>query len=534
MTRQSWDYVVVGAGSAGCVVANRLSASGGKRVLLLEAGPRATVMMKVLGAAKYLDLARYDWGYYSQPDATRRQRRERWLRGRGVGGTSSINGTNYVRGSREDYDRWAALGNEGWAARQVMPLFQSLERCREGFRRGVDYAVRGRSGSLHIREVHDCHPLTEIFIQAAVSAGHAFNHDYNGASQAGIGYAQLNQRRGLRCSSADAFLNPVLDRKNLQLLTEAHVHRLLITQGRVTGVRYEKAGCLHEALADEVILCAGAINTPKLLMLSGIGPRAALEALGIVSVLDRPAVGRNLMEHALIRVVGRVDTPTYNPTGGLTHDAALLAKFLLTGQGPLASVVEAQGFLKTACDLQVPDIQIHFMPVGMGYAIDNPYYVLPYPSFTVLINKSHPTSRGQIRLASADPMAPPLIEPNMLADERDVATLVEGVRVVREILARTAGIVAQEVHPGETCTEPAAIAEYIRAHTEGAYHPAGTCRMGADADAVVSPDLRVRGIENLWIADASVMPELISGNINAACMMIGEKLGRALHGGPCR
>jgi len=526
----TWDYIVVGAGSSGCVVANRLSQNAADRVLLLEAGPPAIALMKVLGAARYVDLTRYDWGYYSQPDPTRELRRDRWLRGRCVGGTSSINGTNYVRGSPADYDRWAAIGNQGWSASEVMPLFQSIERCTRGFDHGVDPLVRGLEGPLYIRQTRHAHSLTEAFIQAACAAGFPRNVDYNSQSQEGVGLAQLNQRRGLRWSAADAFLRPVLHRPNLRLITEARVLRLIFDGSRVSGLCYEKDRRLQEVTAKRVILCAGAINTPQLLMLSGVGDTEELNAVGIPVVLERKAVGRNLMEHPLVRVVCRTHERSYNPAGGLLHKAGLLAKFLFAGEGPLACVVEAQAFLRTHAALAQPDIQLHFLPVGMGYALDNPYYVLPKPSFTVLINKSYPNSRGRIKLASADPTAPPIIEPDMLREQADVATLVSGIQTVRRILAMKpmAARVLEEVHPGRQASDGEALADYVRHHTEGAYHPAGTCRMGTDKEAVVGPDLRVKGLENLWIADASIMPDLVSGNINAACMMIGEKLGRIL------
>jgi choline dehydrogenase len=533
---ETWDYIVVGAGSAGCVLAARLSDNSSKKVLLLEAGPRDTALMKPFGLSYYLDMSRFEWGYWSQPDPTRKMRVDHWRRGRVVGGSGSINGMNYVRGTRADYDRWAAMGNAGWSSKDVMPLYRALERCEPGYQIPPDYTIRGESGPLRVREVRRCHPLTDAFIEAAQAAGFPRTNDYNGAQQEGVGYGQFNQSRGMRCSSADAFLKPALRRKNLLLLTDAFVHKLLTQERRVTGVAYERSGVMHQARGAKVILCGGAINTPQLLMLSGIGDATALQSLGIPVVLNSPWVGRNMMEHPLIRPTFRVKRPSYSPTEGLWQKGGFLAKFLLTGQGPIATVTEAQAFLRTSPAEPDPDVQMHFSLAGAVYDDDVKFYkslkVLPYPSISIFINKSYPLSRGRIRLSSADPKEAPLIEPNLLGDERDVQTLVRGVRILRRIVsaAPLADWVTEEVEPGRRNDAEEALAEYVRARTGLAYHPAGTCRMGTDEEAVVTPNLDVRGMDNLWIADASVMPAMVSGNINAACMMIGEKLARRFSG----
>jgi choline dehydrogenase len=301
------------------------------------------------------------------------------------------------------------------------------------------------------------------------------------------------------------------------------------------AVTYEQNGQLHEARARRIILCGGAINTPQLLMVSGIGDAKTLRAHGIAVVLDRPQVGQNLMEHPLIRTAFRVNTPSYSPSGGLMQKVGFLAKFLAWGQGPIATPAEAQAFLRTSPDEPVPDIQMHFSPLAAVFSKERTNFyksvsILPYPSISIHINKSHPVSRGQILLASADPKAAPRIEPNLLGDVRDVQTLARGIKVLRRIAAQEPlrGMITEHVDPAPGIANDAELEAYVRDRAGLAYHPAGTCRMGPDADAIVDSELRVRGLENLWIADASVMPDLVSGNINAACMMIGEKLGRAL------
>lgn len=530
----SWEYIVVGAGSAGCVLAARLSEDSSRRVLLLEAGPREVALMKPFGLSYYFDMSRFEWGFWSQPDPTRGMRTDHWRRGRVVGGSGSVNGMNYVRGTRADYDRWAAMGNAGWSANEVMPLFRDLERCEPGYEAPPDYTIRGASGPLPIREVQRCHLLTTAFLQAAQAAGFPRTPDYNGAQQEGVGIGQFNQRRGMRWSSVDAFLKPALRRRNLQLTTGALVQKLLVRDGRVSGVRYECDGVVREARAGQVILCGGAINTPQILMLSGIGDSNALRSHGIDVVLDRPAVGRNMMEHPLIRPTFRVKVPSYTPAGGLLQKAGFLAKFLLHGQGPIATVTEAQAFLRTAPTEPAPDVQMHFSLAGAVYSDDKFYKslkVLDEPSISIFINKSYPVSRGQVRLASSDPKAAPLIEPNLLSDERDVRTLVGGIGILRRIVSShpLAGLITEEIEPGRERITDDDLVGYVKARTGLAYHPAGTCRMGVDVNAVVSPDLKVKGLENLWIADASVMPHMVSGNINAACMMIGEKLGLQLN-----
>ena len=521
-----WDYIIIGAGSSGCVLANRLSESGEKSVLLIEAGVKDRAFgLKVpagIGHAKTIE--KNDWHYYSQPDPTRNNKTEHWLRGRVVGGSSSINGMMYVRGAASDYDRWAAMGNKGWAAKDVMPLFEAME-CSD--KKSPD---RGSRGPLCIKTVWGGHGTTDAFIAASRHAGFQFNPDYNGTIQEGVSYAELTQRGGLRCSAADAFLKPALQRKNLTLCVGALVHKLQIENQRVTSICYEQYDEIHNVRGRKVVLCAGAINTPQLLMLSGVGDSEALSALGINPVINRPAVGMNLREHPICSFVFKMKAPTNNPTEGLKQKLRFLRDYLLRGQGPISTVFEATAFLKTRKDELYPDIQLHFMPIGASKNELGGFSTAPYPAVTVSLNKSHPLSTGQIRLNSADPRDAPLIECRLLDNVEDIATLVRGAALVRRIMETMpmAELIAEEVAPGASCTDTQSLVDYIRNTTGIAYHPVGTCRMGSDEEAVVTPDLKVRGINNLWVADASIMPDLISGNTNAVCMMIGEKLGQLL------
>jgi choline dehydrogenase len=504
---------------------------------LLEAGPKDSLLLKAFGLGYYFDQSRFEWGYWSEPDPSRNMRSDHWRRGKVVGGTGSINGMNYVRGTRADYDRWAAMGNLGWSADDVMPIFADLEHCVPGYEIPPDPAIRGMTGPIPIREVHHCHPLTEAFLESARAVGIPQTTDYNGARQEGVARGQFNQWRGFRRTSADMLLKPALKRGNIRLLTGAHVHRLEIKDRRVTGVRFEHVDTLKSACADYVVLCAGAINTPQILMLSGIGSATALRYLGIEVVLDRPRVGRNLMEHPLIRTAFRSTMPTYNPSEGFLQKLGFLAGFLRYGRGPIATPAEGQAFLRTTPNEAEPDVQMHFAPLAAIFSGDTSaskrsVNILPYPSFSVHINKSYPKSRGQISLRSADPKAAPRIDPNLMGDPCDVETLVAALRLVRRIVATEplAGMITEHVEPGPNIVSDDDMSNYVSHNASLAYHPAGTCSMGPDEQDVVSSDLKVRGLENLWIADASVMPHLVSGNINAAVMMIGEKLARQLTG----
>jgi choline dehydrogenase len=519
-----WDYIVVGAGSSGCALAYELAKSGRNRVLVVEAGGYDRSINIKVPALGIRAMQQFDWGYASQPDPSRQGKTESWVRGRVLGGSSSINGMNFVRGAPSDFNRWAALGNAGWSYADVLPIYREMEQS------DLPGRFRGSHGPLAVRQISRAHPLTDAFIESAVATGFPFNPDYNGEVQEGVGYAQLSQRQGLRCSASDAFIRPLLRQRNVRLLLHAHVDRIQLEQARATGVLFSQDGSTRSVSARHTILCAGAINTPKILMLSGIGDPAELRLHGIATLVEAPAVGRNLQEHPLVRVIYKSRIPSNNLTGGLRQKVKMAGQFALYRQGPIASVFEAQAFLRTTSDLPSPDIQLHFLTTGVLNPPGNPSPLLDFPSVTVYVNKNYPKSRGRIRLGGGDPEAAPLIEANLLGDREDLETLVRGVGIVRKIMRAMPirDLLEVEIVPGPHNLSDEALVRYIPAQTEIGYHPAGTCRMGREATAVVNPQLRVNGIESLWIADASVAPDLISGNTNAVCMMIGMKLGRHL------
>ncbi|HVK79663.1 MAG TPA: GMC family oxidoreductase N-terminal domain-containing protein [Verrucomicrobiae bacterium] len=520
----AWDYVVIGAGSAGCAVAHELVCANAGRVLLIEAGgsdksPLIRVPVLVTEAVKT-----FDWGYVSEPDASREGRREGWARGRVLGGSSSINGMMFVRGARNDFDRWAAKQIPGWAWEDVAPIYKALETSDQ---RSEE---RGRAGPLAVRTVRRPHRLTRAFLDAAESAGYPINPDYNARSQEGVSLAQLSQRNGERFSAADAFVRPLRDNQNLTVWTDCAVERLRFEGRRVVSAIVRRAGVAEEVHAANFILSAGAVGTPKLLLQSGVGEAAALKAIGIDPVVDAPEVGRNLAEHPLVRLVYETKVQSNNLTGGPLQSAGIFAKYMLFRQGVMASVFEGIGFLKSKPELDHPDLQLHFLPFGVLDPVLHEAPRLNVPSVTIYVNLSYPQGRGRLSLRSIDPDAPPLIASKLLGDAADVEAMVRGVEIVRGIMNQDpmSKLVKREIKPGPEQTTAEELRAYLPSHTEIAYHIVGTCRMGTDPQAVVSSDLKINGVENAWIADASIMPDLISGNTNAVCMMIGMKLGRAL------
>ncbi|MEO7727100.1 MAG: choline dehydrogenase [Burkholderiales bacterium] len=518
-----FDYIIVGAGSAGCVLANRLSENGKYSVLLLEAGPRDNNLWIHLpiGYAKTMFHPVYNWGFYTEREAAMNNRQIYWPRGRGLGGSSSINGLIYVRGQHEDYDRWASLGNAGWGWHDVAPYFIKSE----GNSRGAS-EYHGGDGPLACSDIGETHPLMDAIIAGAKELGVPRNDDFNGARQEGVGYYQLFTRDGWRCSTAVGYLKPAQKRTNLRIETEAQATSLVLEGRRTIGVRYRQHGKEHEArAAREVLLAAGALQSPQLLQLSGIGGAPFLQSHGIPVAHDLAGVGENLQDHLQARVMYKVKQPiTINDDlRSVWRRLGMGWKWLAHRTGPLAIGINYGGmFTRALPAAATPDIQFHFAALSAEMAGAKTH---PWPGCTFSMCQLRPTSRGTVMIKSRDPLAAPAMRPNYLSTELDCRTMVEGIKVARK-LARThalAGLIGDEYRPGDSVQSDDEVLGFVRDYGATIFHPVGTCKMGADRASVVDARLNVHGVANLRVVDASIMPTLVSGNTNAAVVMIAEK-----------
>ena len=521
-----FDYIIVGAGSAGCVLANRLTADSRSTFLLVEAGPRDTDpwIHIPLGYGKLFNKPSVNWSYWSEPEPQLNGRKIFTPRGKVLGGSSSINGLVYTRGQPEDFDDWEM---PGWSFGELLPYFKKSEDQAHG----AD-ALHGRGGPLAVSDQSEPHELCDAFIEAAVQAGHPRNPDFNGERQEGAGYQQLTARNGRRCSTATGFLKPVMHRANLAVVTGALASKVLFEGTRAVGIRYLKDSQVIEARARrEVILSGGAINTPQLLQLSGVGPAPLLREHGIPIVLDQPHVGEHLQDHFQARIVLKCTQPvTVNDDmQSIWRMARMGLRYAFLRKGPLAvSAGYAGGFWRTRPELRRPDVQTHFLTFSLDRMGEKLH---PFSGFTASICHLRPSSRGSVRIRSADPRVPPAIRYNYLATEHDRRSMIEGMRLLRRILDQPAmrPYIAAEHMPGAQVQSDEEWLAYFRDTGSTIYHPTSTAKMGTGADAVVDSHLRVKGLEGLRVVDASIMPAVVSGNTNAAVIAVAEKAADLIH-----
>ena len=517
-----YDYIIIGAGSAGCVLANRLSEDPDCKVLLLEAGPRDwhPFIHMPAGLAKLVGKKGVNWNYDTAPEPQLNNRVMWWPRGKVLGGSSSINAMCYIRGVPGDYDGWAAQGADGWDWKNVLPYFRRSEHNS----RGAD-ALHGENGPLYVSDLRYTNPLSGVFIEAGQQAGFPANADFNGPDQQGFGLYQVTQKNGARCSSAVAYLHPVRERHNLTIVTGAQANRITFERNRANGVIYRVGGkAFHQVATREVLLCGGAINSPQLLMLSGIGPASQLHRHGIDVVVDAPQVGENLQDHLDICTLQH---STQRVSYDRVSDAKIAFDYYLRGHSGAGSsnIAEAGAFVRSqfASDERA-DIQFHFVPAMLD---DHGRHRLAGDGYTAHACFLRPRSRGRILLASANAGDKARIEANYLSDPEgfDLKMMVECAKLSREVFAQKAfdAYRGAPIFPPRNDLSDAELVEFIRAKAETVYHPVGTCRMGSDEEAVVDPQLRVRGVEGLRVVDASVMPALIGGNTNAPTIMIAER-----------